>query len=787
MLQLHLESLKADWARLEAVLEHVQRLAVTDSSILVASFKRAISGLRYDMKLAEDKLEQSSAAEAWAAASELQRRSQEMMHRAQEFLGGLAIRRAGLDAGIAGQGGVWARILVERVGVEWSPAVVLGRSLGAQSSSGLVLEQRPEDSLIQLPIPRWDIWDLPMIACAYGQWIAKRGQLESLRTLSEAELASAPATDRRQETLRLWHRLADAFASYVAGPAYSAALIFLHLDPREQEDRLRGALVLEILRLLDLRLRESGEAVDFEQGPYASEVRVLAATWGDAVEQCSGPQFAETARETMQPLASRIFEALEYSLATVAEEKQARWSLALKSLVPLLREGTEQPLTAELEALIDAAWWCRARFPEKTDDLTADIRRMLEGKHPARGMPAQSVDREGSTGLLSSRAYDVNTDLTRFAELLVCPAIEQTDREAVSGRFFRMLSDQDYFLKKLMKLMRGNDAVAVYLPQILERAQMLESVGQEMLEFLGGVLVRKEGFDHGTCQIAERLLREYSQRAGVGWNARVVLGKDPFFSAAADIVQLRFPDWEIWNVPLMAHEFGHVTALATPAFEQLLRDELATGANGHPEAANWEKKQVQAYIDTRHYHVHEFFADAFALYAQGPAFAYDVMMLQFNPAEAYAPRGMHPTHAERVEAIFAVLEKMNATSRDDSFEEGAFQAVLSRLQAWWPAEVKRAGANPGLAEQFLKLKARTLAGKIYDLLDRYYRLGAEYRAEDWEHAQTVAKRWLEAEPDALPASVRDLCSIAWAARVRAPAHTAQIAATMRKMLVNSTP
>lgn len=303
---------------------------------------------------------------------------------------------------------------------------------------------------------------------------------------------------------------------------------------------------------------------------------------------------------------------------------------------------------------------------------------------------------------------------------------------------------------------------------------------QEVLDFLGGVLIRKEGLDQGVCELADALLRDYEAWTGVNWTARAIPGKNPLFSPASDMIHLRFPDWEIWDLPLMAHEFGHVTAFATPAFLTLLHEKLDTITQGHPEAATWDEDQGKAYIEKRERHIHEFFADAFAVYCQGPAFAYNVILLHLDPREAYLPRGFHPTCAERVEVILKVLEEMNTQEKRDAYESGPYASVIERLRDWWSQALTSGGATPDSIYPFHRLQAKDLAGKIYNLLDRYYRLGAQYQASDWKRADEIAQRLLASDPDLSTESLCNLLNIAWACRVRYLDRQMDIAKLIRK-------
>jgi hypothetical protein len=164
--------------------------------------------------------------------------------------------------------------------------------------------------------------------------------------------------------------------------------------------------------------------------------------------------------------------------------------------------------------------------------------------------------------------------------------------------------------------------------------------------------------------------------------------------------------------------------------------------------------------------LHEFFADAFATYVQGPAFVCDVILLNFNPGEGYLERGRHPSHAERVELVLTILDEMNQAEKTSPHQPGPYAEVLARLRLSWDQAVT---GETDATWRFHKLKAIDLARKIYALLERYFRLGAQYPAKDWKQAEQGAPLLLEGDPFTSEAdSLRSLLSVAWTARLQEP-------------------
>jgi hypothetical protein len=237
------------------------------------------------------------------------------------------------------------------------------------------------------------------------------------------------------------------------------------------------------------------------------------------------------------------------------------------------------------------------------------------------------------------------------------------------------------------------------------------------------------------------MLLTYSRRTGVNWNARTVLGKNPFLATDTDIVRVRFPDWSLWNLPLMAHEFGHLAAPATAAFMAYQKQESEQAIEGHPDPVAAE---ACSYADARRHQLDEFFADVFATYTAGPAFACDVIALQLDPAEAYLWRGGHPTHDERVQVVLQTLGEMNKQTQKRIGDPGLYGVMLNQLGQGWKDAVERCGGmvtNEGVYRFQLK-QALRWGRKIYCHLDMFYRLGAGYTSERWQYAMKLAKRLL---------------------------------------------
>lgn len=837
MLVAQLAHWRADFDRLLAVLD-APELPAAYRKLLSGRFKRALSPLLQEAAGIEVQLAAGSLAEAWNAFADLQRRGQHLFEEALEFLGGIAIREMPPVRDVAGHAERFLEELVSAAGVSWSPAVIVGQWVDDDLPEALAVGDSPDDSLVRLPLPRWDVWYLPLLAHDYGYWIAKRGRipeldafvadrLASVQALFEAEPAAgeralwipelrALAANARQhaddltlfregnaawhallcqrQQLHLWHWIADALAAALAGPVYAWTLLLLALNPNGSlaegdavsiprrsrympADVRRMIVVLHVLTAIDARLQADPYA---EGGPFLPELRRIAEIWEQTLDAAGDLPTYRQLQDALQPWCALLDYALDLHFSLAIKEVAERWATAQQTLAPLLRQGAVLPAVPEMRALLSAAWSLRARHaaPDHIKTLTLICEQLLRSETPMLGLLAAPPTVPPPRVLPHNWVADLETDVERLTQFFRTPVgatpfedgglLDAADRDAVAGRFFRQLSEQDFALRKRQRSLKRPGVLDLALLRLDDALQL------EALDFLGGVLIRRKKLDAGICTIADALLRDYARMTGVNWTSRTVPGRNPLFSPATDMVQLHFPDWDLWNLPLMAHEFGHVAALATPAFRDFVTGQAQSFVEIHPEAGGWTRQQKALYVSQRESHLHEFFADAFAVYCQGPAFAFDMVLLNLNPAEAYAPRGHHPTHAERFEGLLTVLGKMNASAQQEGEDTRSYERVINWLKAVWQQNLTACGAQPDELARHHCLQARRLTGRIYGLLEQFYRLGAQFTPADWKRVDDTADAWFSGNV-ALQETLRTMLNIAWACRARHPERAADIA------------
>ena len=433
-------------------------------------------------------------------------------------------------------------------------------------------------------------------------------------------------------------------------------------------DLRRAAAVLGTLERLD----KSNRPDEYSTSAYTADLKYLGSIWNEVLQAQGQLAAYQAAQAAVAPWLEALYPAIESRYQLASREGLRAWQAALDECVPLLRDGDPQARKVELVPLVSAAWYWRIRCPDRVDLLEQDCMALLDGSRRSFG-GAKLTGMIAPRLFLESRRADLRTYLDRLEAFFRSELISVEDRKAVSGRFYRLLSQQEYQLESGEKSANPLEAAT---RQLLGRN--LQELVDEIMDFLGGVFIRQEGLDGGACAAADGLLSLYSANSGIPWLARAVPGENPLFSQAVDLVHLHFPDWEVWNLPLLAHEFGHITVSNTPGFRELFASELSTLSDGHPQAAAWTAEQRQAYLAARAAHLHEFFADAYAVFTQGPAFVFAALYLNFNPAQAYASRTGHPSHAERAALIFSVLEAMDEQAKASEYDTGPYAGWLKR-------------------------------------------------------------------------------------------------------------
>lgn len=300
-------------------------------------------------------------------------------------------------------------------------------------------------------------------------------------------------------------------------------------------------------------------------------------------------------------------------------------------------------------------------------------------------------------------------------------------REAVRNRFERLINKQQMDVDRLRGEVENELMLEGCWSAFRDIRQDCVSIFRESLAFLEGALIRSAGMDNGICQVADFLLDDLSHRTDIPWARFTILAEEEFFARMAEIIRLRFPEFSIWNLPVTGHEFGHLVG-------QELRVHKPDGTYRYPFQ---EILQREGQIEPRNEaFLHEHFADAFATYTLGPAFACVCILLRFDPGVAYRDGREHPGSAKRAYFILRGLGKM------DEAEGGVvrpYGGIIEHLWDLWRQNLAAAG-QPENLDQGIVPQLNEWLEELYLLLDT--ELPPRARYQGWLRAQRLSPELL---------------------------------------------
>lgn len=227
------------------------------------------------------------------------------------------------------------------------------------------------------------------------------------------------------------------------------------------------------------------------------------------------------------------------------------------------------------------------------------------------------------------------------------------DHEAIAAQMRRPVRDS--FRQEIKQQRAPLEMLALRLPRagldmpaswttLRQSRAACQFFFRQYLAMLQGALSRNEGMDGGLCPVADALLDEISRRCGLAWDRFTILADADQFYDLAGIIRLPFPETTFWTLPQAAREFGYFAA-------QEIRGRAAGQTVYHVEAFIRQEAQAD---QQRIAHLNDFFADIFATYTLGPAYAYATLLLRLDPADQDTFN--HPGSARRAYVILKTLD-----------------------------------------------------------------------------------------------------------------------------------
>ena len=281
---------------------------------------------------------------------------------------------------------------------------------------------------------------------------------------------------------------------------------------------------------------------------------------------------------------------------------------------------------------------------------------------------------------------------------------------------------------------------------------------QEALAFLcrKGKLCIEPRLDNLATSLVERL--------NACWFAEPPLIVPDLMDSYSDfvpIIRMRFPAAGLWDVPVLAHELGHHVAYRissdSPSGIERPRP-LADLIKRYLDKAEQEGKPKEEKQKIEHW-MNEFFADMFATYVMGFAFAASLLLLRFDLSSPYRSGGRtHPSPAARARVVLYTVKRMSKDMSPNKGAKGSMDRPLNWLSSCWR---KLVGQDKGgeLTDDFLD-NNKGFCGELY-LATKSMAEKAMYNG--WSHVEEYVLFALDPNSNVArtPVEARDLLNGAW--------------------------
>ena len=282
--------------------------------------------------------------------------------------------------------------------------------------------------------------------------------------------------------------------------------------------------------------------------------------------------------------------------------------------------------------------------------------------------------------------------------------------QRISGRLSHLESEATSLLDKMRKAIEPNtQGSGVWQPNVeaawnaygkLKR-EIIPILASELLAVIGGAFLMREKLDImgnsplSFSSLAQTLVDNLAWRSKGGWESVLIVSEERIGYLQAEIIRLRFPACDIWNLPFAAHEYGYVVGERRNlnVFSEF-RQEVGKQVDPRKHATNpmtqdrqsppdslcflpevrsfWERYDRERVINEADLqeltkrqvaHLCRLFAEAFATLFVGPAYVHALLQLRFLPDDSlYTPTPSMPAFAQRFVFALQTLKWMDGWS-----------------------------------------------------------------------------------------------------------------------------
>jgi hypothetical protein len=286
--------------------------------------------------------------------------------------------------------------------------------------------------------------------------------------------------------------------------------------------------------------------------------------------------------------------------------------------------------------------------------------------------------------LLLDRVDREAARLRRGRSALEAAAIDPVLRERVRIRFSALFEQRTTAVGRLRTALTGSAlAPSAGWETLHGLVQEDDRLLREFFAFLQGALARSAALDDGICEVADRLLEDLSRDAELTWSRLTIMGDGESFDQTAEIIRLRYPPTDIWTLPLLAHELGHLAVQELTVLDP-------TGLSSRLPLQELAERDPTTQLKVR-----EVISDVFGVYVAGPAFAAASLLLAFDPSRSDADASRtHPSDARRAHVVLSALRRLD--DPDNPFNR-PFSGLADALRAVWEEARASAGRATGAA------------------------------------------------------------------------------------------
>jgi hypothetical protein len=273
-----------------------------------------------------------------------------------------------------------------------------------------------------------------------------------------------------------------------------------------------------------------------------------------------------------------------------------------------------------------------------------------------------------------------------------------------------------------------------------------EDIFRECLELLGGLALRDRINDEHICHFADELIKE--QAKTVGRMSRFTI---PVLNPELDrslpltlrrVATVRFPEWHLWTLPLVTHEYAHALLDEYRNLEAFARklaaEEMPAAAPaqaGPQEAAASHDVAAKAGGKSVEHKKRVLLADAIATYTTGPAYACAALILRLSPFATGSDTS--PSDEDRAAVILGVLQAMSPGQVPPPFTE-----IADKLGTYWKESVAAARKTDDQADLQVDLEPSIDPERIVRSLQGiFFRPNVAYTADRWLEATTWSSMW----------------------------------------------